>query len=118
MANLGSTDTPAAAQSLNLPNGYSIAVEDNSGDLVIEDPNANIVLRWDDTNGEWQLGNNLDGGDNDLTNLNRAAAQELLHPTSVASGETLAVPAGKGMVATQPFDVDGELRVIGQLKLV
>jgi hypothetical protein len=65
-----------------------------------------------------ELGSDLDGGDKDLTNLNRAAAQELLHPTSVANGEKLEVPAGKGMVATQPFDVEGELRVNGQFKLV
>jgi hypothetical protein len=69
MANLGSTDTPAAAQSLDLPNGYSPAIEEDSGDLVINDTNNNTTLRWDDTQGEWQLAATLDAGNNDVTNV-------------------------------------------------
>jgi len=77
MANLGSTDTPAAAQSLDLPNGYSPAFEEDSGDLVINDSNGNTVFRWDDTNGKFQLAAPLDADGNDVTNVGALGTDEV-----------------------------------------
>jgi len=67
MGNLGSTDTPAAVQSLELPEGYGIDVE--NGNFIVTDPNGAVVFRWDDTAGEWQLAATLDADGNDLTNV-------------------------------------------------
>jgi hypothetical protein len=78
MPNLGSTDTPAAAQSLDLPSGYSPAFEEDSGDLVINDSNGNTALRWDDTNGQFQLAAPLDADGNDVTNVGTLDPDELL----------------------------------------
>jgi hypothetical protein len=66
MANLGSTDTPAAARSIDLPGGYAPAIEEDSGDLIINDSNGNTTLRWDDANGAWQLAAPLDTDGTDL----------------------------------------------------
>jgi len=85
MANLGSTDTPAAAQSLDLPNGYSPAFEEDSGDLVINDSNGNTVFRWDDTNGQFQLAAPLDADGNDVTNIGSLGTEDLDTRTSFAS---------------------------------
>jgi len=76
MTNLGSTNTPAAAQSLELPNGYAPAIEESSGDLVINDTNGNTVLRWDDTNGKWKLAAALDADGNDVTNVGALGAEK------------------------------------------
>jgi len=81
MANLGSTDTPAAAQSLDLPNGYSPAVEEDSGDLVVNDPNGNTALRWDATNGEWNANSN------DVTNVGALDTEESV---TVTGDDTIA----------------------------
>jgi len=85
MPNLGSTDTPAAAQSLDLPNGYSPAIEEDSGDLVINDSNGNTALRWDDTNGQFQLAAPLDAGGNDVTNVGALGTEEV----QIGSGDAV-----------------------------
>jgi hypothetical protein len=89
MANLGSTDTPAAAQSLDLPNGYSPAFEEDSGDLVINDSNGNTVFRWDDTNGQFQLAAPLDADGNDVTNVGALGTDELNNRIQVTEGDDL-----------------------------
>jgi hypothetical protein len=142
------SQTVAAGETVEIPADHSMVVSEPfevDGELHVDGAMQVVgetppTIRYDEASNSWvlgqpldfqsedarnigtldatELGSDLDGGDKDLTNLNRVAAQELLHPTSVASGETLRVPADKGMVATQPFDVDGELRVNGQFKLV
>jgi len=77
MANLGSTNTPAAVKSLDLPNGYGVDVDENSGNLVINDPNGNIVLRWNEGNGEWQLAATMNADGNDMTNVGAFGAKEV-----------------------------------------
>ena len=52
MANLGSDDTPIVGESFGLPSGWSIT-ENADGEVVIEDSGANVVLRRDETAGEW-----------------------------------------------------------------
>jgi len=105
MANLGSTDTPAAAESLDLPNGYSPAFEEESGDLVINDTSGNTALRWDDTNGKWQLAAPLDASSNDVTNVGALDTEESVTVTGDApltygrnhgasKGESVAVGVG------------------------
>jgi len=99
MANLGSTDTPVAAESLDLPNEYSVAVEETSGDLVVEDPNANIVLRWDETDGKWQLG--------DLTNADQAFADNssMIHDRDEVTVDAATDGSGYYRVDTSGGDV-------------
>jgi uncharacterized protein YuzE len=84
--NLGSTNTPVAAQSLDLPNGYSPAFEEDSGDLVINDTNGNTVFRWDDTNGQFQLAAPLDAGGNDVTNVGALSTEEVESTGDSGSG--------------------------------
>jgi len=101
MANLGSTDTPAAAQSLDLPNGYSPAFEEDSGDFVINDPNGNTALRWDATNGEW----NADG--NDVTNVGALGTGDTT--TKTIQGELAIVsPSKQGYNNVQAAINDGK----------
>ena len=112
MANLGSTDTPAAVESLDLPNGYSPAFEEDSGDLVINDPNGNTALRWDATNGEWNANSN------DVTNIGALETEESVTVTgddtvtygrdhgNVFQGTAVAVGVGARANANADFAVD------------
>ena len=52
MSNLGDSNTPLEGESFGLPSGWSIT-ENADGEVVIEDSGANVVLRRDETAGEW-----------------------------------------------------------------
>jgi hypothetical protein len=102
MTNLGSTNTPAAAQSLELPNGYAPALEESSGDLVINDTNGNTVLRWDDTNAKWQLAATLDADGNDVTNVGALGTDEVTTKKLATDQGTVWSQASNDLLQTSP----------------
>ena len=118
MANLGSTDTPAAAESLELPNGYAPAFEEDGGGLVVNDSNGNTTLRWDNANGKWQLAAPLDADSNNLTNVGALDTEESVTGTgddtitlgrdhgNVFQGRAVAVGVGARANANADFVVD------------
>jgi len=81
MANLGSNDTPVNGESFNLPAGASI--DEDNGDFVIKNSNGTIVLRHDETSGEWQFESN------DLTGVGDVdASSATLDDATVANSPT------------------------------
>ena len=54
MANLGSNDTPVEGERFALPAGAEIG--EDAGDLVIRDSAGDVVLRRDESAGQWVIG--------------------------------------------------------------
>ena len=51
--------------------GPYIAINENSGDIELEDNSGNVVAKWDETNTQW------DFSSNDVTNINTASISSL-----------------------------------------
>lgn len=69
MSNLGSDDTPVVGESFSLPAGAQL--DEDSGDLVVKDSGGTIVLRRNESAGEWQFEGT------DLTGINSADANSV-----------------------------------------